>query len=312
MGLAGGVAARIPLPEGLGRDGFTVEGALGAGLSPSRLRGRDLARPFWGVRMPAADDPDVTVLARAYTARMHPQGFFSHVTAAQLHSIPLPLHLTQPLPLDVSVPDGARAARGQGIRGHRLAVEPFDVITRRGLRMTSLERTLCDLSSLLSDEDLIAAGDNILWRKRLRGNRATPRSLSAAVARFTGRRGRARLCAMAPLLTDRADSAPESTMRLRFIRAGLPQTLVNVEILSATGAPLATPDLQFERYRMALDYEGLHHLTDPKQWRKDLARVPRLQDAGWHHTRMSADDLADSTELIARLRRLLIERGWRP
>ncbi len=262
--------------------------------------------------MPVVEDANVGALASAYSTWMNPSAFFSHVTAAQLHGIPLPLSLDLELPVNVSVPEGHRSPRGRNVRGHHLVIDPVDVITRRGIRMTSLERTVCDLAALLSDEDLLAAGDNILWRKRLRGNRATSRSLSAALARYAGRRGRARLLEIAPLLTDRADSRPESVMRLRFIRAGLPPTLVNVEVVSATGAPLATPDLQFEAYRMALDYEGVHHLTNAAQWRKDLARVPRLQDAGWHHTRMSADDLADSTELIARLRRLLIERGWRP
>jgi hypothetical protein len=86
--------------------------------------------------------------------------------------------------------------------------------------------------------------------------------------------------------------------------------LVNVGITTAAGHLLAQPDLQFRDFRMAYDYEGDHHRTDPRQWRKDLARVPRLQDAGWHHTRISAADLADSAELLARTRRLLQQRGW--
>jgi hypothetical protein len=48
------------------------------------------------------------------------------------------------------------------------------------------------------------------------------------------------------------------------------------------------------------------------QWQKDLARVPRLQDAGWHHTRISAQDLRDSHEFLTRLSRQLRARGWSP
>lgn len=300
---------RKSLPDSLGPQ-FRVSAGLAAGATPGRLEGADLDRPFWGVRASADAPADITNLARAYLVRMTRRSFFSHQSAALLHGIPLPIALQDTLPLHVSVPSGDSPPEARDIRGHRLAIDPDDVIVRRGIPMTTLERTLCDLAAVLGDEDLLAAGDNILWRKRIRGHRATARSLEAAFGRFRGRRGRGRLRTLMPTMTDRADSPPESTMRLRFIRAGLPVMLVNAEIHSASGVFLAQPDLQIRRYKMAIDYEGDHHRTDAKQWRKDLARVPRLQDAGWHHTRISADDLADSTELINRLRRLLKERGW--
>lgn len=303
--------ARIPLPSHLA-EAFRVSAGLTAGLTPGRLDGPDLSRPFWGVRSTHDPDGGVDALARAYAARMPGYSLFSHITAAHLHGIPLPARFTDPFPLHVAVPSGATPADARGIQGHRLTIDARDVVSRRGLRMTSLERTLCDLAGMLDDEDLIAAGDNILWRKRISGHRASRRSLASALKRFRGRRGRGRLEALVPLLTDRADSPPESVMRLRFLRAGLPSMLVNVEILSPGGVFLAQPDFQIPQYRMAMDYEGDHHRTDKKQWRKDLARVPRLQDEGWHHTRISADDLADSSELIDRLRRVLRERGWRP
>ena len=69
-------------------------------------------------------------------------------------------------------------------------------------------------------------------------------------------------------------------------------------------------DLVFERYRIAVDYEGDHHRTDPITWQKDIARVPRLQAIGWHHIRASAADKRDSRELIERVRGLLLQRGW--
>lgn len=300
---------RIPLPPELRGAPFAVASGREAGLSAKRLRGADLARPFWGVRAPA-EPTDTAALAAAYASRMPAHSFFSHSTAALLHGIPLPLSLRGPLPLHVSVPNGSTPSASSSVAGHRIAIEPIDIVQRRGLRMTSLVRTVLDLAPLLADEDLLAAIDNTLWRKRRDGHRATAGSLRAALGRFSGRRGRARVAALIPLGTDRADSPPESAIRLRFLRADLPRMLVNVGITSAEGFLIAQPDLQFPDYRMAYDYEGDHHRTDPAQWRKDLARVPRLQDAGWHHTRISAADLADSTELLNRTRRLLRERGW--
>ncbi|NYF11590.1 hypothetical protein HDC94_002746 [Leifsonia sp. AK011] len=159
---------------------------------------------------------------------------------------------------------------------------------------------------------MLAAIDNILWWRRPTNQRATGAGLKATVHRFRGRRGRARLFEMTALASDRSDAPPESAFRLRFLRAGFPECRPNERIYDTSGRFLAMPDLQFSKYKMAFDYEGDHHRTDRAQWRKDLARVPRLQDAGWHHTRLSGDDLADDRDAIGRARRTLVARGWSP
>lgn len=84
----------------------------------------------------------------------------------------------------------------------------------------------------------------------------------------------------------------------------------NQNVYDTNGRFIAMPDLQFPAYRMAFDYEGDHHRTDALQWRKDLRRVPLLEDAEWHHTRMSADDLAQPRALLERTARRLRARGW--
>jgi hypothetical protein len=77
------------------------------------------------------------------------------------------------------------------------------------------------------------------------------------------------------------------------------------------GRFLAMPDLSYAAFALTFDYEGDHHRTDSIQWEKDISRVPRLEDANWHHTRISKSDLRDSTEFLSRTRRLLRDRGWR-
>jgi hypothetical protein len=93
-----------PLPDGLGA-AFSVADARAAGVSPRRLRGRDLTAPFHGVRMtragmlpPDAGEPsdpspeERAALERihAYAARMAEGTFFTHVSAARLWGLPLP------------------------------------------------------------------------------------------------------------------------------------------------------------------------------------------------------------------------------
>ena len=142
--------------------------------------------------------------------------------------------------------------------------------------------------------------------------RATIQSITAALASTTARRGRTRFLELLPLASPRSDSTPETAFRLRFIRAGFPDPIPNRDIFDAHGRFLAMPDLQFPVFRMAFDYEGDHHRTDPGRWRKDLRRVPLLQDANWHHTRLFALDLADPRYILARTRRVLLARGWTP
>jgi hypothetical protein len=246
-------------------------------------------------------------LTKAYSPRLTPLQFFSHVTAAHVHGIPSPRRLLTNQLLDVSVAAPSRAVRARGVRGHKHAVAPDEIVLIEGLPVSSPIRVWHELAPLLTVEELICAGDYLLW---WRHPLATADMLRASVQGCVGRRGSARVAEALPLLSDRSDSPAESAIRYRIARAGLPTPVVNEKVYDAEGRFLAKPDLVFPEYFMAVDYEGDHHRTDIVQWRKDLARVPRLEDSGWHSTRVSAEDLRDSREFLARLRRRLIARGW--
>lgn len=301
---------RSALPADLGPGAFSVQRALASGIGRERLRGRDLEHPFWGVRSPPDSTHTVLGRASAYATRMPEASFFSHVTAAGMWGIPLPMPLQADRLLDVSVPDGHFVPSGKGVRGHRIAIDPSDVTTLDGLRLTSLARTWCDLASVLSDEDLVAAGDFLLWRRRPASIRLSRDELEAALARFHGRRHRSLLVSALPALTDRADSRPESIIRVRFTRAGLPAPEVNGEIYDDSGKFVAMTDLTFRRYRVGFDYDGEVHWRDAVQWGKDLKRAPRIEDAGWAYVRGGAPDLANSAELIEIVASRLRARGW--
>lgn len=298
----------LPLPPALRGSSFTVKSGLEHGATIGRLRRADLDQPFWGVRTTAGGAATLGGLAEALLAR-RPDAVLSHTSAAQLWGIPLPLRFDPVRPLHISVNRPTRAPAGADVAGHQTALNPGDTTTHQGVPVTTLERTWCDIAPLLTDEDLVSVGDNILWYQR--DHPANSDSLATAIARHPSSRRRSRLARVAMFLTDRADSDPESRFRWRFDRAGLPSAEANLEIFGSDGGTIAKCDLAFEEFRVAFDYEGDHHRTDKRQWRKDLQRVPRLQDLNWHHIRGSAQDLADSRELITRLRRVLRERGWR-
>lgn len=297
-----------PLPTSLSRGPFTVEAALESGVSEPRLRRADLVSPYRGTRLLVDFELDLVTRCAAALLAVGGEAAISHATAARLWELPLPRPLEEEVVIDVAVPVPRRATRLAGVRGHRLALDPRDVVTLNGLRVTSAARTWCDLARVLSDEDHLAVGDRILWRQAPLASRET---IAAALLAHPPSQGGARMRRVYPELSDRADSRPESRIRWRLLRAGLPRPEVNFVVCDRNGSFVARVDLAFVDFRMALEYEGDQHRTNRDQWRSDLSRVPRLEDELWHTTRMGPSDLTDSRELIARLKRRLRERGWR-
>src|SRR5690554_1587535 len=301
---------RDELPDPLRERVFSVASGHEHGLTRGRMRSTDLSRPFHAVRAPTP--PTTTLdLARAYACRMSRHAFFSHVTAARLWDLPLPSPLEKPdRPLDVSAPTGSVVPSGRGIRGHHMLIDDADVVEFAGLRVTSPARTWCDLAGLLNLHDLIAAGDSVLWWRRPRSSRTSRAQLCATAERHRGRRWREKRLAAERRLTDRSDSRAESLIRCSVIDAGLPEPDVNIELYDRRGNFLAMTDLSWRRYMVSADYEGDIHRTDAKQWAKDLARVPRLENAGWLHLRAGRTDLRDPHHFIRHLTLRLQRRGW--
>lgn len=281
--------------------------ALAAGSSPSRLRGDDLHRLYWGTRLPKAIDPAIHEVCAALAARLPGHTFFSHFTAGHLHGMPLShrFALAEPIHLGVSAP--ARPLVAKRLIGHSMRLLPGDLGELDGLRLTSPERTWCDLAAWLTLEQLIAAGDALLSAAN---RKSTPARLAAAVEQYPSRRGVRIARAAVPLLSARSLSPAESILRVRIIQAGLPTPQQNLSIYSAEGRFLAMCDLAFPDFKVIVEYEGDHHRTDKAQWGKDIRRVLDLQDEDWITLRAWAPDLTNSAPLIARIRSTLTRRGW--
>ena len=110
------------------------------------------------------------------------------------------------------------------------------------------------------------------------------------------------------------DSAPETRLRLLIRSVGLPEPEVNRWIIGADGRPLSRPDLQYPLLRIALEYEGEHHLRDPDQWHRDIERDERLRQLGWIVLRFSKKHLRPENRAATeeRIRSTLRARGWFP
>lgn len=307
---------RKPLPDVLGSGPFTVADALSLGVTRERLAAADLMKPFAGIRMPArspvspprSDADWLHVFARhqaenrslcaAYQLRMPGGAFYCGPTAALLLGIPLPYRLSANRALHVGLPDDCRAVQVVGALGHSYSIDPSQVTTSDVGRLTTPERTWCDLARVLRLPDLVAAGDYLIhWDAPL----TSVNRLSLAVAQQKGQRGVKNLRIALTLLNDRAESPKESILRVQLILAGLPEPEVNVDVFNAFGQFIARADMLYREYGLILEYEGLQHLLDPAQWQHDIERIRKLEDEGWRVIRVTRADLVDPRALIVRI-----------
>ena len=300
-----------PLPEELGQR-FSVRQAKDAGVSTGRLRRTDVERPFHGVRvrsgavLPTGFEIDRwgrplgpaerahLALALAYEPRMSEGEFFSHITAAVIFGVPLPYVRVAQSPVHVSVFRPRRLPRSSGVRGHE--AKPSLATTMRdrytGLVVATPATVWASLGGLLPDpHDLVAAGDAIVRTWRVSSPLATLADLEAAVGQ--GRRvGVVALRAALPRVRTDSGSRPETWLRLTLVDHGLPEPERNHDV-HVNGAYLGCVDLAYPALKIAIEYEGEHHLLDPEQWARDIARYDALRAAGWIVIRVTKKDLFD-------------------
>lgn len=299
------MSARIPLPPALGSP-FTYQEGRTAGLGEGRLRGPDLHRPYRGVRV-AGRASGVEERARAFQRRAPDNTYFCSVTAALLYRIPLPLPLEQSSLLHVGVPAPARAPRVEGVVGHKFQIEESDIRDWHGLRVTTPERTWCDLATALSVPDLVAAGDYLIhWELPL----ASREAMYSAMLRHPGQRGHRRLVRAFPQLNDRAESRRESLLRVIVVNAGIPGVVANVWITTSGGYGYRGDLVILER-KLIIEYQSRFH-DGTKEFDSDMTRISRLEADGWYVLQINNRDLADPAELVQRIRNILGNRPHHP
>ncbi len=300
---------RIELPPELVDEPFLFVRAKEIGLTTSRLRGTDLAKPYRGLRTIAPAPASVIALSRAYVVRMPPTHVFSHTTAAMLHGIPLPYRLKADRRVHVTVPAGNRPPQMNGIVGHQLRESLMNVELLDGMPVTTPLQTWIDLGPLLPRGALITVADFLCAGKE---PRYTPLDLRIAVAHLKGRRGSRALREAAALARAKVDSPKETEARLLIVDAGLPEPIVNFELTDASGSFVARVDLSWPDVRVCVEYEGDGHRTDKRRFRADITRRERIEDHDWRVIRITDDDLKNGgRELLKRVRAALKARGWR-
>ncbi len=102
------------------------------------------------------------------------------------------------------------------------------------------------------------------------------------------------------LATGRAESPPESILRLIVVEAGFPVPEPQFEITAVDGRRLYVLDMAWPELRIALEYDGFAAHEDRRD--QDAERDKRMAGRGWVTIRATAVDLHEPGRVIAELR----------
>jgi hypothetical protein len=280
---------------------LTNRAARDLGISRHALAGPHFLSVMTGVHVDKTVDVDLRLRCAAAVLVMPETAVFSHWSAVALLGGP---SMGGPAWLEVTVPSATCRPRRPELRGRRRCLPPSHVIERSGFPLTSPARTFLDLAEATSRDGLVAVGDWLL-HKGLSTDEALQDFLNSC-GRY---HGIVKARAAALLLDGGADSPPESLLRMKLLDAGLPPPRVNVDVFDDLGGWIARPDLSYEGAKIAIEYEGVHHLN-PDQYRRDTQRDQLMAGLGWVVLRATARDLRPgSSTLIDSIRALLAARS---
>ncbi|NNG37992.1 hypothetical protein HJ588_01705 [Flexivirga sp. ID2601S] len=227
--------------------------------------------------------------------------FLSHHTAAALHGGVVPATGE----VEVGTLTGRRV-RVRGLVVHRYTRAP-EIVTVRGMPVTSKEQTFLDLAARLSLVDLVVLGDSFA-----RSDVGFPERLPTATGDARGR-GAVNARRAAKLVRARVESPQESRLRLLVVLAGLPEPTVQVELLDAEGFVVYRLDLAYGGFRLAIEYDGRAHVERQGQWEKDLLRRESVEGGGWRFVvAVSADIYRRPEQFLDRLVAAMRSVGMRP
>jgi very-short-patch-repair endonuclease len=177
-----------------------------------------------------------------------------------------------------------------------------DVTTRRGIRVTSVARTIVDLAAVVSPRTLERTLDEAL-RKQM----VTLKGLRYCIDR-NGRRGRGGIAHLELLMAERyqqhaPDSPLETDVAALVRESGLPSGVKRYLVIEGDFV-IAEVDLAWPREKVAVQAHGSRFHRQPRNWENDQQIENQLQLHGWVVVKVTARMVAEApgevVDLIAR------------
>ncbi|MFY0406714.1 DUF559 domain-containing protein [Solicola sp. PLA-1-18] len=286
--------ARSPVPDELRHGPFHLHRARALGVTKRATEGSSYVRVMPRVYRHRDHEMSQEDWRLAATLTMPVRAVLSHVSALQDHGIDVgrsrPVHLTVSGDLHLAVPD---------VFLHRTRSMP-----ENDGRCVSVEAAMVGAASMLRPLDVAGAADMVVGR-----GLSCVDGMTEVARREPWRAGAKALLGVLPLVRAGAEARRETFTRLVLEAAELPEPLVNVEI-RRDGRFVARVDLLFEQWRLVIEYDGRQHLTDVRQWNRDIVRDQALRDAGYEVLHVTHEMLASPRALVLRVHEALRRRGY--
>jgi hypothetical protein len=262
-----------------------------------------LAQPWRGVVVPAADSLKLPTRAEAALLLAGQPAALSGATSLVLHGV----SVAECADIHLTVPYERRVRSKPGLVVHQSDYQPHDVLELDGLPVFSLDLALADFLCRGDKRTAFAAIEEAMrglpsdHLQRLRDN------VRDRIADRPSRKGIHRALSMLALADGRAESPPESMLKLIVVEAGLPLPEVQYPINDIDGRLLYVLDMAWPARRVALEYDGFAAHEDRQA--ADAERDRRMLGRGWITVRATAADLRDPARVLRELRGALLARS---
>jgi very-short-patch-repair endonuclease len=218
--------------------------------------------------------------------RLPPEAVFSGLSAAWLHG----LDVEACDPVEVMVPRGCGVSARSGISIRRSLVPSQDAVVVRGLRSTTIARTLADLSARVPLMEAVVHTDSALRLKL-----TTLKLLNVYGVESKGRRGFAAFRHVISYCEPATESQMESRLRMLLVLRGLPRPVVQQRLYDREGRFLGRLDLYYPEQKLGLEYDGGVHRTSLVE---DNRRQNRLLAEGIRLLRFTAGDIYNHPDSV--------------
>ena len=264
---------------------FTLAEARSHGLTLESLKSKAWKRLATELYCWRGHREDPWLLLAAWARLVPPKAVFAGKTAAWI----LGLDFQPANPVEIAVPVASTVRSRAGLHLRRCDIRSRDARTVRGLRTTTIHRTLRDLSLTWPSVEALVAIDMALHL------RLTDTSgLLDYTDTARGRPGVRRLRLLAQVAAP-AESPMETRLRWLLLEAGLPSPEVQTDLHDRENRFVGRADLYYPSARLVLEYDGGNHRD---RLVSDDRRQNLLINAGFRVLRFTASDVHQHPDVV--------------
>lgn len=252
---------------------------------------------------PQGGDARHRQLVMATLPRVSRDSVISHGSAAVVHGLPVLRETVEQVHLTRNRRGGGK--RGRWIHLHGGPLPPDEVVEVDGLTVTSLARTVLDLTRTQTLRSAVISGDAALAAG------LTADQIAAVTARAGRRPGMAAARRALDFLDGRSESPGESLSRIALQQSGVPAPELQFVVDDCNGHLIGRADFAWPVHRTLGEFDGrvkYGRLLRAGETSSDVVfaekvREDAMRDAGWQVVRWTWDDLSHPYRIAERLYR---------